>query len=231
MSNILGQKKWPKISVLVVYTIMITILLGAVTIQSGEFSKIKNDIGTSSANKIPSVEGVSTTGLSPLESSSPIPAFEVTDYASATPIPTTKPKVQAESSNNQVFINCTGPDGKTIQLTQEDCNKFNESWNKAGTTSPNQTSLPANSNNSTKSPTSNDLYMVGMICLTNNTTAEQICSGKCTDQAQQAYSACSSEFPAGSDGETSCTNQATSALQQCNQGCLDTQQAANQSCP
>ena len=49
------------------------------------------------------------------------------------------------------LINCTGPDGKTIRLTQKQCDDFNSSWNKPRINSGNNPQIPPSTNNPTTS--------------------------------------------------------------------------------
>jgi hypothetical protein len=62
------------------------------------------------------------------------------------PTPTMSPKVSLipnervviSPSSTQALIDCVGPDGKHLQLSQQDCDNFNNAWKSTPTSTPQQ---------------------------------------------------------------------------------------------
>jgi len=69
----------------------------------------------------------------PVATSSPSAELTASDSATpvATPSPTPSPSKTASSSVASVpMVDCVGPDGKHVQMTQTDCTSFNKAWAK-----------------------------------------------------------------------------------------------------
>jgi len=77
------------------------------------------------------------------------PEFKQTISTTPTPIPlsspstvpkskTTQQKAITTTNNTSSQITCTGPDGKTFQTTQEECDAFNKAWGNEPTPNPNE---------------------------------------------------------------------------------------------
>jgi hypothetical protein len=96
-----------KVQMLLVLTFTI-LLLSACTVKE----VVTTPVATTAPSVTPSVK----------VSSSP------SATTSATPAATKKSTPKASA---QPLVDCTGPDGKTIKLTQKACDDFNKSWNKA----------------------------------------------------------------------------------------------------
>ena len=47
---------------------------------------------------------------------------------STTPTPTESPSPETVGNPDTQLVDCTGPDGQTLWLTQKDCDNFNDAW-------------------------------------------------------------------------------------------------------
>lgn len=119
----LNQKGFAFLPILI-WTIIgsVVVALGIARVKSGEFSK--------TTYLAPSITTENNQVLSATSIPNPQPSI-VTISPSSVP---TSPK-----KSSQPVINCAGPDGKTLHMSQADCDKFNAAWGKSADTSQTNT--------------------------------------------------------------------------------------------
>lgn len=89
-------------------------------------------------NKLTDVLGLSTKMTQTQTADQPSPTTIITDTPTETPSPTTyqeqvqqqtyQPPAQNTQSVGENTIDCVGPDGKHLRVTQKDCDSFNNAW-------------------------------------------------------------------------------------------------------
>ncbi len=96
----------------------------------------------------------------------PTPTPTIVASPSATMTPTTYIPV------GPPLIDCVGPDGKHLHITQKACDNFNNAWKPTATPVPQQSSSSSNSSNNSGSNNSNSgwcngIHVEGAICAPN----------------------------------------------------------------
>lgn len=110
------------------------------------------------------------------------PTEAPTASPSATPKPT---KSAGPKSTTQALVDCTGPDGKVIKLTQKACTDFNSAWNKSSATA-----TPAAATQVTGCAAYNPTGPLGTIRVTIKLESGQSWQGQGTLKVSQKYTEC-----------------------------------------
>lgn len=165
--------------------------------------------------------------LAPATLSSPRPLL------SPTPTPTNKPvqqRVTTPQTNTSNKITCTGPDGKTFQTTQEECDAFNKAWGNVPPPNPNEyirCNISPNCGGGYKEMTRASCDRV--VCCQVNNSWELRDKDQCnTEQKQEADSAwiqfcnnlynpdsCSTYWESGTSGWYDCRSDAFNGRSEC----------------
>jgi len=160
----------------------------------------------------------------------------------STPIPSLVP-TSIPYQNQTPLIDCIGPDGKHLQITQEQCDSFNAAWGK-GTTQTYPTYVPQNTQSNSGSNNNTSIYQDNRIwCQLNSgtylldpTTCQQ---NKQQDQANQqiykqaqtnqaAYNTCANNALSNYQGDLSIANNlGTCTVAGCSSSVLDQRSAAS----